>query len=493
MTVFSLSRLSRSLFAGLAFLFAAQTAFAIPLFRGDKADKYEEDHTTWVYPPWEHTWGIVRATQTHLTFFTLGKATFDNPQGLAVVKLTATDDPEKKGDDDEVTVYGINSGENGIIYNRSMKSIGLYGYEDEGDGNLLAPWDVGALPNGLVFVTDSGHRRIVKLRNVDADLVYEGSFGTEGEGKLVLPRGIDVTDGGTVVVADAGANAVLLYDTSGTFIRRIEGFQSPVGLAAVDRTSKHLRPRDEYFVVSDSLGRRLRKVRFDGTLIDEVNVAAVEPDSADPYVGHLAIDLYNNVACTDSVNSHILKFDSNLRYLSSWGEPGQGRTKFNHPTGITIWRRFGQTFVADATGAQYLWVGVDLTQPPTLTVDPKGPILRMNLSPTERALVTLNLLDDGKLVRNVTRTLGPGPSGFNWVPAHYPLIIKGKLQNAEVPLHSGIYTLRIHLRATYSSRKVFERVFETQVDLPAISSDSIRTGSTPQDSSSMLSRLIHRP
>ncbi|MFH0881410.1 MAG: NHL repeat-containing protein [bacterium] len=489
------SRIFRLLLpAGFAFFSLFQgMAFGTPLFKSDKVAKYEEDHTTWVYPPWEHTWGVVRATQAHLTFFTFGKATFINPQGLAAVKLIATDDPDKQGDDDEVTVYGIDSGENSIIYNKSMQSIGLYGYEDEREGNLLSPWDVAALPNGLVFVTDSGHRRVVKLRNVKGELRYEGAFGIEGSGQLVLPRGIDVTDGGTVVVADAGGNAVVLFDTSGAFVRRLEGFQTPVGMAAVDRESPHLRPRDEYFVVSDSLGRRLRKVRFDGTIVAEVNVAEVEQDKRDPYIGHIAIDLYNNIACTDSVNCHLLKFDPQLHFLSSWGEVGKGRAKFNHPTGITIWRRYGQTFVAEATGAQYLWVGVDLTQPPELTVDPKGPVLRMQLSTTERARAIIELVDKGEVVRMVNTNFGPGPSGFNWVPGNYPMIRNGRVERTATPLHGGEYSLRIRLRASYSSRKVFERVFEAKIDLPEApqpETDTTRTGSSPPDSSSLLSRLI---
>ncbi len=493
--VLPIFRLSLWFLIVLAALLPGGAAGAMPLFKGDKVAKYEESHTTWVYPPWEHTWGVVRATQTHLTFFSLGRATFNNPQGLAVVKLTATDNPKKRGDDDEVTVYGINSGENGIIYNKSMKSIGLYGYSDEGEGNLDQPWDVAALPNGLVFVTDSGHRRVVKLRNVNADLRYVGSFGEDGPGRLVLPRGIAVTEGGVVVVADAGAGAIVFFDTSGAFIRRLGGYQIPVGLDAVDMKSTHLRPRDEYFVVSDSLGRRLRKVRFDGTVLAEVNVAAVEQDQRDPYVGHLTIDLYNNVACTDSVNCHILKFDSKLNFLSSWGEQGRGRAKFDHPTGITIWRRFGQTFVADAGGAQYLWVGVDLMSPPQIELDPKGLVLRMQLSPTERARTEIEIVDDGEVVRKVTTYLGPGPSSFNWVPAHYPLIIDGKLQNPQVPLHDGAYTLRIRLRASYSSRKAFERVFETEFEYPGQPlpvPDSTRSESSRPDSSSTLSKPIHQ-
>jgi len=449
----------------LSMLLLTSSLKAAPMFKSDKAEKYEEDHTTWVYPPWKHTWGVVRATQTHLTFFTMGKAEFINPQGLAAVKLMSTDDPETKSDDDEVTVYGINTGENSIIYNRSMQSIGLYGYDQTGEQALSEPWDVAALPNGLVFVTDAGNHRVVKFRNVNADLVYEGSFGADSTVSLVLPRGVAVTGGGKVVVADAGSNSVVIFDTAGVFLNRLTGFIKPVGIEAVDGETSFQRPHDEYIVVSDSLGKRLRKVLFNGYRIAETDVSAL-PGLEDVYMGHLTTDLYHNVAVTDSVGCRILKFDPKLKLLAEWGQEGRGRSRFEHPTGIAIWRRYGQTFIAEKGGAHYLWVGVDVSESPDLEVDQERGIIRLGMILTERARMELELLKDGDLVRKTSTYQGPGKCQYNWKPSRFPLIRKGKPVTPTEPLEAGEYTLRIHLRASYSSRKVFERVFETVINFP---------------------------
>ncbi|MCB2200760.1 NHL repeat-containing protein [bacterium] len=439
------------------------------IFGTDKAARYEEDHTTWVYPPWEHTWGIVRATQTHLTFYSMGASQFINPQGLAVVRLDASNDPESRGDDDEVTVYGVNSGENTIIYNKSMTSLGFYNGENIPDKPLDQPWDIAALVNGLVYITDAGNQRIIKLRNVNSELEYVATFGMADSVGLVLPRGVDATDGGRVVVADAGSNRVLLFDSTGVLTGELTGFDRPVGLAAVDSETIFLRPPRDYIVVSDSGGRRIRKLTYAGTLLHEVDVAEAT-GLENPYVGHLAIDLFHNIIATDSVNNCILKFDNELDILAVWGQKGKGRSRFVGPTGIAAWRRFGQTFVAEQGGAHYLWVGTDFTHPPRLSIE-KGPIIRLKLGLTERSRITLRLLDrKGELVQDLRATRSAGEQSLNWLlnrkqtPLHLDSDDPIRVSRLQPP-EPGRYILEIHLRASYSSSKAFEKVVETEVEL----------------------------
>ena len=456
-----------------------------PILPQEKASSYEDEHTTWVYPPWKHTWGVVRATQKHLTFFTFGRAKFNNPQGLCAVRLTATDDLGIKGDDDEVTIYGINSGENSIIYNRSMHAIGLYGYKDMGEGNLNAPWDVAATLDGLVFVTDSGNRRVVKLRNVDGELIFEGGFGMDSPAELVLPRGIAVTGGGKVLVADAGSDRVVIFDTSGVYLGTVGGFDRPVALAAVDREDVYTRPPREYFVVGDSGGARIRKCRFDGSVLHTVILpeATGIPSSR---ISHLDIDLYQNVAATDSANAMILKFDPELRFLSAWGETGKGRTRFTGPTGITIWRRFGQTFVAENKGTHYLWVGVDLVEEPDLQIIENGPLIQLVMSFTERVKMVMQLVDaSGEVVREKTIRRTAGRHTINWRPNHrYGLFGWDGKREVPLPLPNpvppGEYLLRLRMRATYSSRRVFEKVIEARIVLPEPEDSSGRKTSTAE-------------
>ena len=75
---------------------------------------------------------------------------------------------------------------------------------------------------------------------------------------------------------------------------------------------------------------------------------------------YAAIDYYHNVLITDQHRHCILKFDRDLKLLDVFGSEGSGDNQFIEPRGIAVWKRFGQTFIAEKKGAQYYWVGTDL-------------------------------------------------------------------------------------------------------------------------------------
>ena len=74
---------------------------------------------------------------------------------------------------------------------------------------------------------------------------------------------------------------------------------------------------------------------------------------------YCAYDRHGNVYVTDQTNSQIHLFDPDLRYIVSFGRQGVEGTTFDSPTGLAIWRRFGQVFISEANGGQYYWVGLD--------------------------------------------------------------------------------------------------------------------------------------
>jgi hypothetical protein len=95
-------------------------------------------------PPFKHTWGINRGDEAKLDML-LGNVTdFINPQDLACVKLVETDDKKTEDDDDELTVFGVNSGRGQIIYNKSMKALGLFGSQGSKDGQFSEPHGITA-------------------------------------------------------------------------------------------------------------------------------------------------------------------------------------------------------------------------------------------------------------------------------------------------------------------------------------------------------------
>ena len=129
-----------------------------------------------VFPPYKHSFGIRKATPKHLFMFFGPRTFFSDPQGLATARLAVWDDPKKKGDDDEVVVYGVNAGRGEIIYNTSMWTLGLYGKKGSGNDQFYEPRGIAADGIGHVFVADSGNNRVVRLFNPKSSLEWILSF-----------------------------------------------------------------------------------------------------------------------------------------------------------------------------------------------------------------------------------------------------------------------------------------------------------------------------
>ena len=78
-----------------------------------------------------------------------------------------------------------------------------------GEEALVSPSDICIADDGLIYIADSGNRRIV-VGNADGELVR-----IIGEGVLVNPRGVFVTDDGSVYVADRDAGKIFVFGSDG--------------------------------------------------------------------------------------------------------------------------------------------------------------------------------------------------------------------------------------------------------------------------------------
>ena len=175
--------------------FAAALALLLLTVVGDLSAARDDAQTTLVYPPFGHCLGMHRGTSFHL-FLYLGATTrFNEPAGLAAVKLDALDDPSTTSDDDELTVYGLNSGECEIIFNTSLVNLEVYGECGDGPGQFRNPLGIAADSRGNVFVADTGNHRIVHLLHKDAPVrrALAGGRGRLGRavrhGNRKRPRG----------------------------------------------------------------------------------------------------------------------------------------------------------------------------------------------------------------------------------------------------------------------------------------------------------------
>ncbi len=438
-----------------------------------------ESRTCFIYPPFKHTWGVVRGTPAKLFMLVGKRATFAEPLGLCCVRLDCWDDPKIAGDDDEVTVYGVNSNQNMVIYNKSMFELGIYGDRETGSAKLNKPWGVAANNKGDVFVTDLGNNRVVKLFNPKSELKYVSAFGSLGSnnGQFNSPRGIALDNRGMIYVADYLNNRVQIFNSSGVHQRTIFGVLGPIAVAVIDaedRWSYSYGPRrEEFLIVVDSLDARISKYSLEGDLLERVTSG--DWGAGTCQLQFCTIDYFSQVLLTDRKNNCIWKLDRDLKMICRFGRKGTSDYEFDDPRGITMYRRFGQTFVAEREGAQYLWVAVDLLHPQAKW-DEKTRILTITGIYSEPALVDMDLLDaSDKIVTRVAMIRSTaGPFQHEW-DGNIKTFPKSGLTDAEQsqaarfqdgkPVPPGSYKLRIASKATYSSIKDFVQVLTIPVTL----------------------------
>ncbi len=96
-----------------------------------------------------------------------------------------------------------------------------------GDEALSSPSDMMVTDDGLIYVADSGNKRII-VGTLDGELVK-----IIGEGTLVNPMGVYVTEEGHVYVADRDAEAVFIFDENGQLINTYKKPTSPLYGASV--------------------------------------------------------------------------------------------------------------------------------------------------------------------------------------------------------------------------------------------------------------------
>ena len=406
--------------------------------------------TTLVYPPWSHCYGLHRVNQTHLTVRAGFHYKFDDPQGVAAVKLAAEDDPASRRDDDELTVFGVNSGQDYLIYNTSITAIAFYGASGDGVGEFRRPCGVAAQRDGDVVVADTGNDRLHVLKYADDRLRHVRFVAGEFNGKpLRRPAGIAL-ESGTVYVCDPDHDRILVLDLEGRFEREMRPerggrpfLQRPFAVAAIrpDQDANYF--GEDFVVVTDS--NRARLVQLDRR--GEVLEVRRSSDLAlrDGGFDWVAIDYHANVYCSDR-GGKLHKFDRNLHPLTSFGRAGDGDYEFDQPRGLGLYRRFGQLFVAERRGAQYLWLGTDVFMPSLGEIAPQGPgrwsaVARFFL--TEYAQVTLSLVDAAgrELV-----SLQPS----RWTP---PGTVVRPVQ-FELPDGTGPVRLEVDATPTYSARKI---------------------------------------
>ncbi len=359
------------------------------------------------------------------------------------------DDKEGRGDDDELTVYGVNQGSGEIFYNKSMTSLGFFGREADEERILRDAVGIAADREGNVFVADRGNNRIVRLRNDENKKLRVVDYFDGADSGVSMRRPTDVVlEGGGAFVTDTGNDRVVETDLEGRYIGAIgkeAGLSEPFGIAALvsDEWNYY---RSRFIVVTDSRNQRLSMLSLDGVPLESVRYSEIS-DSGGGFF-FVAVDYYSNVYVTDRIGGCIYKFDRHLNYLTRIGCGSGSKDDLVEPRGISIYRRYGQVFVAEERGASYFWVGTDV-QNLRCSASRSGDGLELTVRflLTEHSTVTVRLeSEDGAVTKTIAdnRLMHPGRRTFLY-----------RVDETRLPLANCKYRVTIEARATYSSRKYF--------------------------------------
>ncbi len=371
---------------------------AVPAAAAAEPAVLRDRPTTLLYPPFWHTpLGIHRGTPDLLAWFVGDRARFAAPEGLACTRLLTEPEPDPFDDDCRLTVLGANTGQSNLIYNPSLTRLEVLGDTRTGLGLFARPLGVALLPDGTAYVTDAGRARVLRLRLEHGLLVPDGELAPP-PGGWREPWGVAGDSTGRLYVSDAGTGRVHRFGPNGAWQRAYgpdlgDGlrWERPGALAVADAGELWSYYRDDFLFVCDRDGRRV--VRLDPVAeVPRAQAAVADSDlpagTPPARFGWLALDFYENLWVTDPDRAQVHKFDRHLRPLASYGGPGTGDGRFLHPTGVAIFRHFGQVFVAEAQGAHYFWIGADLLDC-TARRDPAGSVdLTFRLTEPARLRVT---------------------------------------------------------------------------------------------------------
>ena len=225
--------------------------------------------------------------------------------------------------------------------------ITQWGSSGEGDGQFDFQDQAGAVAvDGAsnVYVADCFNNRVEKFDSSGKFLLTWGSKGA-GEGQFDCPAGVTADTTGNVYISDLGNNRIEKFDGTGKFLAQWgsagagEGqFNQPAGLN-VDGLGN--------VYVVDYGNRRIQKFDGAGRFLLQWELLCGTGAQQAMSAWTLTVDRQNVVYVIDDGSiERICEFDSNGKFLGTWGSGGPGDIEFMTPTGIAVDDQ-GNIYVAD--------------------------------------------------------------------------------------------------------------------------------------------------
>lgn len=219
----------------------------------------------------------------------------------------------------------------------------LMGEKSEKDKMLLArPYGIAVDEDGRIYVADARQQAIVLLNQHDRSFTTWKGNAQIG---LMLPVGLALDNDSRLFVSDSRGAHVVVFSPEGVPIESIGSglMERPAGLAIDSR-------RGRIYVGDVSLHKilvyDLKTLKFIKQFGGEVGSGDPGPDVIST-PANLAVDREGNLLVSDTLQCRIIVFNSEGKFIRSFGERGDSLGEFARPKGIAL-DSDGHIYVVDA-------------------------------------------------------------------------------------------------------------------------------------------------
>ena len=226
-----------------------------------------------------------------------------------------------------------------------------------GDGQFKEPWGIDVAPDGTVYVADTWNHRIQHFSSEGDFLGVWGTFFQVAAdelagagGSFYGPRDVAVSEDGLVYVTDTGNKRIQVFDAEGGFIGAF-GEGGPLDGQFDEQVGLDFGP-DGLLYVADTWNGRVDVFDANHTLVSKWEVAGWYGQSVNnkPY---LATDAAGLIYVTDPEMYRVLVFDASGAFQTGFGQYSTGSDGMSLPIGIDV-DAAGTIWVADAGNSRVL-------------------------------------------------------------------------------------------------------------------------------------------